>query len=142
MLTTILSENNIQFIKWDMNRNVSEPGWSDAPGDARELWVRYVQGLYHVWGTLRERFPNVIWQSCSGGGGRADFGILHFADQIWISDNTEATARLSIQEGFSQFLPANTMEAWVTDWGRNVVPLEFRFHVSMCGSLGVGGKSQ
>ncbi|MBL0344279.1 alpha-galactosidase [Candidatus Villigracilis affinis] len=139
VLTTILSENNIQFIKWDMNRNVSEPGWSDAPGDARELWVRYVQGLYHVWGTLRERFPNVIWQSCSGGGGRADFGILHFADQIWISDNTEATARLSIQEGFSQFLPANTMEAWVTDWGRNVVPLEFRFHVSMCGSLGVGG---
>ncbi|MBL0344110.1 MAG: alpha-galactosidase [Anaerolineales bacterium] len=53
-----------------------------------------------------------------GGGGRADFGILHFADQIWISDNTEATARLSIQEGFSQFLPANTMEAWVRRLGQ------------------------
>ena len=139
VLSDILSENNIHFIKWDMNRNVSEPGWDDAPGDARELWVRYVQGLYRVWGTLRERFPDVIWQSCSGGGGRADFGILRFADQIWISDNTEATARLSIQEGFSQFLPAHAMEAWVTDWGRDLVPLEFRFHVSMCGSLGVGG---
>ncbi|CAG0927386.1 alpha-galactosidase [Thermoflexales bacterium] len=138
-LAQLLSENNITFIKWDMNRNVSEPGWPGAPGDQRELWVRYVQGLYHVWGTLRERHPNVIWQSCSGGGGRADLGILKFADQIWVSDNTEATARLNIQEGFSQLFPANVMEAWVTDAGQGFVPLEFRFHVSLCGSLGVGG---
>ena len=138
-LDTLLRENNIAFIKWDMNRGVSEPGWPQAPGDQRELWVRYVQGLYHVWGTLRQRHPNIIWQSCASGGGRADFGILQFADQVWVSDNTEATSRLNIQEGYSQFLPANTMEAWVTDWGREIVPLEFRFHVSMCGSLGVGG---
>lgn len=138
-LDKLLTEYNIAFIKWDMNRGVSEPGWADAPGDPRELWVRYVQGVYHVWGTLRRRHPNIIWQSCASGGGRADFGILQFADQIWTSDNTEATARLNIQEGYSQFLPANTMEAWVTDWGKETVPLEFRFHVSMCGSLGVGG---
>src|SRR5512142_205465 len=106
---------------------------------ARELWVRYVWGLYRVGDTLRERHPDVIWQSCSGGGGRADIGILHRADQIWVSDNTEATARLPIQEGFSNIFPANTMEAWVTDAGQDRVPLEFRFHVSMCGSLGVGG---
>ena len=135
----LLKENNIAFIKWDMNRNVSEPGWPDAPGDPRELWVRYLQGLYRVWGTLRERHPSVIWQSCSGGGGRADLGILRFADQIWVSDNTEATARLRIQEGFSQLFPANVMEAWVTDTGKGFVPLEFRFHASMCGALGVGG---
>jgi alpha-galactosidase len=139
VLDKLLSENHIAFIKWDMNRNVSEPGWHDAPGDPRELWVRYVYGLYRVWSTLRERHPSVIWQSCAGGGGRADFGILRLADQVWTSDNTEATSRLSIQEGYSQFLPANTMEAWVTDWGKDRVPLEFRFHVSMCGSLGVGG---
>jgi alpha-galactosidase len=138
-LDRLLRENNIAFIKWDMNRNVSEPGWSEAPGDQRELWVRYVQGLYRVWGTLRQRHPGVIWQSCSGGGGRADLGILKFADQIWVSDNTEATARLNIQEGFSQLFPANVMEAWVTDAGQGFVPLEFRFHVSLCGSLGVGG---
>ena len=138
-LDKLLTANNISFIKWDMNRGVSEPGWMDAPGDPRELWVRYVQGLYHVWGTLRQRHPDVIWQSCASGGGRADFNILKLADQVWISDNTEATARLMIQEGYSQFLPANTMEAWVTDWGSDLVPLEFRFHVSMCGSLGVGG---
>lgn len=139
VLDKLLGKNNIAFIKWDMNRPASEPGWPDAPGDPRELWVRYVQGVYRVWGALRERHPQVIWQSCASGGGRADLGILRLADQAWTSDNTEATARLSIQEGYSQYLPANTMEAWVTDWGRELVPLEFRFHVSMCGSLGVGG---
>ncbi|NOK58582.1 MAG: alpha-galactosidase [Chloroflexi bacterium AL-W] len=101
----LLAEYHICFIKWDMNRNVSEPGWPDAAGDQRELWVRYVHGLYRVWETLRERHPHVIWQSCSGGGGRADPGILRFADQIWVSDNTEPTMRLAIQEGFhSSFL--------------------------------------
>jgi len=65
-LDRLLTENNIAFIKWDMNRNVSEPGWPDAPEDQRELWVRHVQGVYRVWGTLRERHPHVIWQSCSG----------------------------------------------------------------------------
>ncbi|HEU5100001.1 MAG TPA: alpha-galactosidase, partial [Roseiflexaceae bacterium] len=139
MLDRLLADHNIVFIKWDMNRNVSEPGWPDAPGDQRELWVRYVYGLYHVWGTLRERHPHVIWQSCSGGGGRADLGILRLADQIWVSDNTEPAARLAIQEGFSQVFPANTMEAWVTDMGDATLPLEFRMHVSMCGSLGIGG---
>jgi alpha-galactosidase len=138
-LDRLLGENNITFIKWDMNRNVSEPGWPDAPGDQRELWVRYVQGLYRVWGTLRERHPHVTWQSCSGGGGRADLGILRLADQIWVSDNTEGAARLAIQEGYSYIFPANTMEAWVTDQGRERLSLTFRLHVSMCGSLGIGG---
>ena len=144
VLDRLLRDHNITFIKWDMNRNVSEPGWPDAPGDPRELWVRYVEGLYRVWGTLRERFPHVIWQSCSGGGGRADLGILRHADQIWVSDNTLALSRLGIQEGFSQMFPASVMEAWVTDgdWppgsARMPVSLRFRFHVSMCGSLGVG----
>ncbi|MFN8414483.1 MAG: alpha-galactosidase [Anaerolineales bacterium] len=105
VLDTLLSEHNISFIKWDMNRGISEPGWANAPGDQRELWVRYVYGLYHVWGTLQQRHPNVIWQSCASGGGRTDFGILKFADQVWTSDNTEATARLGIQEGYSQFCP-------------------------------------
>lgn len=138
-LDQLLSTNPIRFIKWDMNRNISEPGWLDAPGDPRELWVRYVQGLYRIWGTLRQRHPEVIWQSCSGGGGRADLGILRLADQIWVSDNTGATARLAIQEGYSQVFPANTMESWVTDVEPGILPLTFRFHVSMCGLLGIGG---
>ncbi|MCL4246884.1 MAG: alpha-galactosidase [Anaerolineae bacterium] len=135
----LLRDHDIRFVKWDMNRNISEPGWPAAPREPRELWVRYVQGVYRVWGTLRARHPHVIWQSCSGGGGRADLAILRHADQIWVSDNTEATARLRIQEGFSQCFPAQVMEAWVTDAGRGQVPLEFRFHVSMSGVLGLGG---
>ena len=139
MLDRLLAENNIRFIKWDMNRNASEPGWEAAPGDPRELWVRYTQGVYRVWGALRERHPQVTWQSCSGGGGRVDLGILKLADQVWVSDNTEPTARLGIQEGYSQVFPASTMEAWVTDMGPAYLPLEFRMHVSMCGALGIGG---
>jgi alpha-galactosidase len=141
LIDRLLANHQIAFIKWDMNRNVSEPGWPaqhDKGLEARELWVRYVEGLYRVWGTLRERHPNVIWQSCSGGGGRADLEILRYTDQIWTSDMTEPTMRLQIQEGFSQLFPAITMEAWVTDMGSKHLPLEFRFHVSMAGSLGVG----
>ncbi len=138
-LDSLLSQNNIAFIKWDMNRAASEPGWSDAPGDPRELWVRYVWGVYRVWDELRQRHPHVTWQSCASGGGRADLGILRLADQVWVSDNTEASSRLHIQHGYSQYLPAITMEAWVTDWHEGIVPLSFRFHVSMCGALGVGG---
>lgn len=136
-LDAILRQNNIAFIKWDMNRAVSEPGWPAYDGEQREIWVYYVEGLYHVWGTLRERFPHVIWQSCSGGGGRADYGILRYADQIWVSDYTGGTSRLAIQEGFSQLFPASVMEAWVTDMESNL-SVTFRMHVSMCGSLGIG----
>jgi len=139
VIDRLLAAHNITFIKWDMNRNVSEPGWPEAGERQRELWVRYVEGLYRVWGALRERHPNVVWQSCSGGGGRADLGILRLADQIWASDNTDALSRLHIQHGFSQMLPAAAMEAWVTDVNAARISLEFRFHVAMQGVLGIGG---
>lgn len=135
----LLNSAPIAFIKWDMNRNFSEPGWPAAGERQREIWLRYVEGLYRVWGELAHRHPQVTWQSCSGGGGRADLAVLRLADQIWTSDNTEATARLRIQEGFSQLFPAAVMEAWVTDMGAPLIPLEFRFHAAMCGSLGLGG---
>lgn len=134
----LLAEHKIVFIKWDMNRNVSEPGWPGAPGDPREVWVRYVQGLYRVWGTLRARHPQVHWQSCSGGGGRADLGILQVASQIQVSDNIDATMFLEILEGFSHIFPANTLHAWVADAHGLPLSLAFRFHVGMCGILGIG----
>ena len=67
-IDTLLSTNKISFIKWDMNRNVSEPGW-EQNHHSKEIWLRYVEGLYSVWGELKRRHPEVIWQSCSGGGG-------------------------------------------------------------------------
>lgn len=138
-LDALLRENNIAFIKWDMNRNASEAGWQRADGgEAREVWVRYVEGVYRVWGTLSERHPRVIWQSCSGGGGRADVGMMRYADQVWLSDNTDPLRRLSMQAAYSHLYPLNTMEAWVTDMGAAHLPLSFRFHVSMMGVLGIG----
>ncbi|HEX2863479.1 MAG TPA: alpha-galactosidase, partial [Deinococcales bacterium] len=138
VLDDLLTQHDIDFIKWDMNRNPSQPGWETAPGDPREVWARYVYGLYRVLDTLRERHPNVTFQSCSGGGGRVDAAILKRADQAWASDNTLADARLHIQHGFSQAYPAGTMECWVTDSGAERFSLEYRFHVAMAGVLGIG----
>jgi alpha-galactosidase len=135
----LLAEHDIRYVKWDMNRNVSEPGWPEAPGDARELWVRYVWGVYRVWGELRARHPRVTWLSCSGGGGRADLGILGLADRVQISDNTDATAILKIQESFAQLLPAPVLESWVADTNAERLPLAFRFHAAMAGALVIGG---
>lgn len=134
----LLSQHNIQFVKWDMNRNVAEVFWETTQHAPQEIWVRYVEGMYHVWRTLKERHPHVIWQSCSGGGGRADVGMFRLADQVWLSDNTDPVARLSMQAHYLQLYPASTMESWVTHMGDTFLPLKFRFHVSMCGVLGIG----
>jgi alpha-galactosidase len=105
--------------------------------------VRHVHGVYEVLAALRAEFPGLLIESCAGGGGRADLGILRFADQVWPSDNTEAADRLHIQYGYTHAYPARTMACWVTDVpnlqsGRES-PLEFRFHVAMQGALGIGG---
>ncbi|MHC4406242.1 MAG: alpha-galactosidase, partial [Planctomycetota bacterium] len=140
-LTKLLSENDVKFIKWDRNRPISEAGWPDAGQTAqREVRIRFIHNLYGLIDRLRARFPDVWFETCSGGGGRADLGILSRTDQVWTSDNTDPADRLMIQHGFSHYLPANTMVSWVTDksWHQNEPSLKFRFHVSMGGVLGVG----
>jgi alpha-galactosidase len=102
-----------------------------------------VRSLYAIIDALRAAHPGVDIESCSGGGGRVDLGILERVDQVWTSDNTDAWDRVLIQEGFSQVYPAQAMMAWVTDspnflTGREL-PLSFRFHVAMAGALGIGG---
>lgn len=139
-LDGLLSAHGISFIKWDLNRNISELGW--LPGYRGDLVVDHIRAVYDIVARLRERYPDVLFQSCSGGGGRVDLGILAHFDQIWPSDNTDAFDRLLIQEGFSFAYGAHLMESWVTaerNWltGRSI-PLEFRFHVSMAGTLGIG----
>lgn len=141
-LDKMLAENNIEFIKWDMNRNFGEPGMANAPLDQqKEMWVKYVWNVYDIFDRLRAKYPKLEIESCSGGGGRADLGILRRVDEIWTSDNTEAFDRLRIQEGFSMAYPAKVMMAWVTDvpnMNGRVTPLKFRFLVAMNGSLGIG----
>lgn len=138
-IASLIEDNDIQFIKWDMNRNVSEPGWDrEDGGSSCEIWVRYVEGVYSLWQRLAMAFPRVLWQTCSGGGGRIDTGIFRYADQAWLSDNTDPLKRIFIQEGYSLFYPALTMESWVTESGYENTPLDFRFLVSMSGVLGIG----
>src|SRR5580704_2136802 len=142
-LDKLLTENDIAFLKWDYNRNWSEPGWSAVPLDEqKEVYVKYVQNLYGILAELGAKHPNVEIESCSGGGARVDLGIMHLTDEVWPSDNTDPFDRLSIQDGFSYAYPPGLMMAWVTDspnWMNNrSTSLEYRFLSSMQGSLGIG----
>ncbi|MEU3186101.1 alpha-galactosidase [Streptomyces sp. NPDC006923] len=142
-LTRLVADHGIDFLKWDMNRAFSEAGWPDRPDGADRLWTEYTRNLYAVIDRLRADHPGLRIETCSGGGGRVDLGILSRTDQAWASDNTDAADRVSIQHGYGQIYPARTMAAWVTDvpnqFTARSVPLRFRFHVAMAGVLGIGG---
>jgi alpha-galactosidase len=142
VLDKLLSENHIEFFKWDMNRHITEPGWPEVPvAEQKKIYVKYVNNVYQVIDRLRAKHPGVEIESCSGGGGRVDLGILERVDEVWTSDNTEAFDRLRIQEGFSQAYAAKVMMAWVTDvpnMNDRSTPLKYRFLVAMQGSLGIG----
>ncbi|MCK9508536.1 MAG: alpha-galactosidase [Pigmentiphaga sp.] len=139
-LTKLLQENNIDFIKWDQNNYLADPGWLKAPkGLEREARIRHIENVYRLVDKLRKKFPNVAFETCASGGGRVDLGMLSRMDQAWVSDNTDPIDRLFIQHGYSMMLPANTMSSWVTSMTRHQpVSLDYRFDVSMTGVLGVG----
>jgi alpha-galactosidase len=142
MLDRLLAENHIEFIKWDMNRHFAEPGWPEVPpADQKQLWVKYVNNVYEILDRLRAKHPTVDIESCSGGGGRIDLGILRRVNQVWTSDNTEAFDRLTIQDGYSLAYTPQAMMAWVTDvpnMNGRTTSLKYRFLVSMMGSVGIG----
>lgn len=142
-LDTLVSDNDIQFLKWDYNRNWTEAGWPQVgPDDQQRVYVDYVRNLYYVIAELRRRHPGLEIEDCSGGGGRADLGMMALTDQVWVSDNTDAFDRLPIQDGFTRAYPAGVMIDWVTDspgglnWRRTT--LDYRFLVAMQGALGIG----
>ncbi len=142
-LDKLLNENDIAFLKWDYNRNWSEPGWpAVAPEDQKRVYVDYVHNLYSILAQLRAKHPRVEIESCSGGGSRVDLGVMRYADQVWPSDNTDAFDRLLIQDGFTYAYAPGVMMAWVTDspsWvNQRTLSLEYRFLSSMQGSLGIG----
>jgi alpha-galactosidase len=142
-LDKLLNENDIAFLKWDYNRNWSEPGWSAvAPEDQKKVYINYIDNLYSILEELRAKHPKVEIESCSGGGSRVDLGIMRYTDEFWPSDNTDAFDRLLIQDGFSYAYAPGVMMAWVTDsvnWvNQRSLSLEYRFLSSMQGSLGIG----
>ena len=143
-LDRLVADNDIALLKWDYNRNWSEPGWPEAaPADQKKIWVQYVQNLYDIIDRLRSKHPRLEIEGCSGGGARVDLGMLRRVDQVWPSDNTDGLDRLTIQYGFTEAYTPHVMMAWVTDVPNGidvrVTPLAFRFLVAMTGSLGIGG---
>jgi alpha-galactosidase len=142
-LDKLLGENQIDFLKWDYNRNWSEPGWPAVPlEDQKNVYYDYTKNFYGILDELRAGHPKLEIESCSGGGSRVDLGVMHYSDQVWPSDNTDAADRLIIQNGFSYAYSPGVMMAWVTDSPNFVngrtLSLEYRFLSSMQGSLGIG----
>ena len=111
----VLGSAPISYVKWDMNRVITEPWAASLPPDRQdELFHRYMLGVYDLYARLTERFPEVLFESCAGGGGRFDPGMLAFAPQAWTSDDTDAIERLRIQYGTSLVYPLSSMAAHVS----------------------------
>ncbi|OYU13926.1 MAG: alpha-galactosidase [Alphaproteobacteria bacterium PA4] len=136
-IAALLTAHPIAYLKWDMNRDISQPGGSDGHAAA---WA-HVLGVYAVLDRLRAEFPAVEIESCASGGGRADFGILARTDRIWTSDSNDALDRLAIQRGFSLLFPAELMGSHVGPrrchiTGR-VLAMPLRIATAMFGHMGL-----
>lgn len=139
VMDKMLEKHNIKYIKWDMNRPFSEIG-AENLDNPQELWYRHTMAVYDIADRLKAKYPYLQLEACSSGGGRGELGALEHFDMVWTSDNTDPVDRLDIQNGFSLVYPIKCMRAWVTDTNltRRPVSLDFRFNVSMQGSLSVG----
>ena len=140
-LTDLFSSANISYIKWDMNRYMTDIGSSGrAPEQQAETMHRYMLGLYRVLETLTSRFPDILFEGCSSGGGRFDPGMLYYMPQTWTSDNSDAFCRLKIQYGTSLVYPLSAIGAHVSavpnHQVQRVTPLKFRGDVAMAGNFG------
>lgn len=133
----------ISYIKWDANASIQNVGSLYLPMAKQvNLYVDYHLGLLKVLQRIREKYPNVVIQDCASGGGRANYGLLPYFDEFWVSDNTDALQRVYIQWGTSLFFPANAMAAHINHcpyWntGGRIIPVKFRCDVAMSGRLGI-----
>lgn len=131
----VLSKNNISYLKWDFNRNISEAGSALLPADrSKEFFHRFILGTYDLMNRLVTSFPHILFENCSGGGGRFDAGMLYYSPQIWTSDNTDAIERISIQYGTSLCYPASAMGAHVSASDRT--GYETKGNVALWGTFG------
>ena len=142
-IDNLLTENNgIDYIKWDANRHVEQVGSTYLPsGKQMHFWMEYTKGLYSIYEKIREKYPELILQVCSSGGGRIDFGSLKYHDEFWTSDNTDALQRIYMQYSTNLIYPPVATGAHVSAVPGHqtglVTPLKFRFDVAMSGRLGL-----
>lgn len=139
--STMQLAEGIDYIKWDCNRHMENVGSEHLGENQSHFWWDYNQGLYSVYRRIREKYPDVIIQSCSSGGGRLDYGALHYCNEAWTSDNTEALSRVFIQYGTNLIYPAivcgSHVSAVPNHQTQNVTPLKFRFDVACSERLGM-----
>ena len=141
LILNIIKDCKIDYVKWDMNRPLSDIGSFDLPEEKQgELLHRYVLGVYELQERLVTDFPDLLLENCSSGGARFDAGMLYYSPQIWTSDNTDAISRLAIQEGTAMVFPLSCVGAHVSVCpnhlvGRNT-PLETRGAVALAGTFG------
>ncbi len=137
----ILHSADISYVKWDSNRQLTDPGSSYLAGDQQgELAHRFTLGIYELQERLLKEFPDLLLENCCGGGARFDPGMLYYSPQIWCSDDTDAVERLEIQEGTAMLYPLGTMGAHVSDCPNHAVgrttPFKTRGHVALAGTFG------
>ena len=141
VVSKILNENEISYVKWDKNRDITENFTSSLPADRQgEFLHRYMLGVYDLAERLTSSFPNVFFEGCAGGGGRFDGGMLYYFPQIWTSDDTDGLERTKIQWGTSICYPASSMSCHVSacpnhQTGRTT-PFETRGAVASLGAFG------
>lgn len=140
-LSKIFSTVPISYVKWDMNRNMTEIGSATRTAlRQKETAHRYMLGLYGLLEKLNQQFPHILFESCASGGGRFDPGMLYYMPQTWTSDNTDAIERLKIQYGTSFVYPVSTMGAHVSDVPNHqvgrITSLVTRGDVAMSGNFG------
>ena len=133
----------IAYLKWDANNSIQNVGSLYLPmAKQTNVYVDYQLGLLKVLKRIREKYPDIVIQDCASGGGRANYGLLPYFDEFWVSDNTDALQRVYIQWGTSLFFPANAMAQHINHcpyWntGGRVIPVKFRCDVAMSGRLGI-----
>lgn len=135
-VNAILDDADIFYVKWDINRSLADI-WSNAlPGEKQgEVYHRYILGLYRVMDEIILTHPDILFEGCSGGGGRYDAAMLHYYPQYWVSDNNHPIDRLKLHYGTSFVYPTCTMGAHISDSGK-LVPLKTKAVVAMCGTFG------
>lgn len=140
-IAAVLKSANVEYVKWDMNRSICDVYSAVLPKERQgEVYHRYVLGIYDLMERFTSSFPNILFEGCSGGGGRFDPAILYYSPQIWCSDDTDGIERLEIQYGTSFFYPISAVGSHVSaipnhQTGRRT-PLATRGVVAMAGSFG------
>ncbi len=140
-ISNLLKSANISYVKWDMNRNMTEIGSAILPAERqREVSHRYILGLYEILERITSQFPDILFESCAGGGGRFDPGMFYYMPQAWTSDDTDAIERLKIQYGTSYVYPPVMMGSHVSaipnhQVGR-ITSIDIRSHVAMSANMG------